>query len=257
MDKLGKTRPPYEWIGPSRDVLARQFPNWLRWRSMDTAEEAARFWQQHFQLYHFTHVPVNGWRKLAYELWLVSLAFDDWPERYDANEHPFAGPAELANRCGELSDRLIALAREIEALCSEPYLEAHGFLGRPPDWGILLREMNALKSLEGHFLDNKAHRKPNWRTGEKALRLRVVACRLEPLFEAEFGIQAKPTGGNGPATKEERVTDWLDKAKPWERFYLAVLDGLFGKQPQPGRMAKPKTPNGWHKALKEAAKPTV
>lgn len=172
----------------------------------------------------FNLTPKTGWVSFCYELDLIFIALPDRTDERNIGHSALAQQIDAeVQRLKECENRIIGITHNIDF--------HWGALKGEVDCGLIWGGLKQAREK----LDNVAMalrqspQSPRWR--ERAQRkFRVqLATRLATLFEREFGLEAKPTGGS--ASRQ------LEATNDWTRFFQACALLIVGERASPDRQA--------------------
>lgn len=174
--------------------------------------------------FNFTRSPQVGWESFCYELDLIFVALPGQTDERNIGHAALAQQIEgEAQRLGESEKRMIELTHNIDF----HWGAMNGKVDVRQIWDGLKQARDALNSVAAAL--RQSPQRSRWR--ERAQRkFRVeLATKLTTVFEREFGLEAKPTGGSASRPLEE--------TNDWTRFFQACAFLLLRERVSPDRQA--------------------
>lgn len=216
-------RLPYETFGVPLAQRVKLYDKMVSAHWIGTPEQEGEYFQEMLPQFGFLATPKSGWPSLAYELRLIDL---NLPERPRTTTK---GRAEVAKQCDKLGDDAWKLVLALGDLSGNlEFMSAQFVSGTFVDSDQITSIIGIrakLETIARHLRSMK--QPPKWRQTELR-RIRVeLACKITPLFEAEFSLSARPVGGS--ASLE------LSQTNDWTRFYQAIASALLRETVTPDR----------------------
>jgi len=243
--KKPATRPRYETYGVARSVIEQNFIWSITERGVvlkrGEAEElglATPFLMKAESLRHACHQmhffadPKSSWHNLAFELEIIrSQLPEDRTEGCLSRSQMAKLCDDYADQIGNIADGLSGLAGQddfaiaaIESkggLKGDDAFEYANFPFRLSEFIVPLKRL-------AQFLE-KSKQSHKWKQFSQRERRLVLACKLLPVFEEEFGTKASVKGGS---TRHP-----IDEETPWVQFFQAVASLLLDEKATPDRQA--------------------
>jgi hypothetical protein len=221
MARVRKTRPPYERWGMAREQVVKDYPQFLKSGWIGTASGEGEAIQTTLPKFGFVHQPSSGWENIGYEVRLIELSMTGlMPEE--------KGHAQLARECRQLAKKIDKNAHTLcdlthwQAVSVASWYTRTDFCEYASDFFKTARRLEII----AEYLTREKQGAKWASTRRREARL-VLACKLAPLFEREFGIPAKPRGGS-----EARP---LHEENEWTKFFQCIASLLLGETETPDR----------------------
>lgn len=222
MARNRKTRPPYELYGMVRAQVEKDYPDFVKSGWVGTAEQEGEAIRETLAELGFALEPQTGWTKIGYEVRLIELSMTGlWPEE--------KGHAQLARECRKLANSVQESAKSIaelshwQAVSVASMLTKSSIVDHISDFFVTARRLEAVAA----YLE--ADKQPTkWAASRRRETRLVLACKLAPIFEQEFGKPAKPRGGS---EAHPDIRDEID----WTKFYQGVAKLVLGEAETPDR----------------------
>lgn len=215
MARNKKTRPPYELYGVSREQVERDYLDFVESGWVGTAENEGELVRKTLVDFDFTLEPQSGWARIGYEARLIELSMTGlWPEE--------KGHAALARECRKLAHTIDKSARSVADLTRWQAVSVASIFTKSPIGEHVSDFFKTARSLERIATYLEMDKQPTkWASSAlREVRL-VLACKLAPVFEQEFGRAAKPRGGS-------ETRDIRDESD-WTKFYQGVAKVVIGE----------------------------
>ncbi|WJY19827.1 hypothetical protein QQS45_06335 [Alteriqipengyuania flavescens] len=228
MTKRGpRTRPRYEDYGVSRAVVEEHWDQWVAWGEIGSAEVEAEMLSRACEEMSFHHTPKDGWSYVARELRIIHFQL---PE---ARTEDSLSRAQMAKRCSACADEIIKIGREmndmawqedytmaaLEAKSGSPESEMFEYCNLP---GRIFELVGPMRKF-AYWLELSSNWQPRKaRPSSDRERRLVLACKLLPIFEDQFGLEPKLKGGSASLPIEDE--------SPWAQFFRQLLHLLWGSK---------------------------
>lgn len=222
---MTKHRIAYENAVANREDLERIYSASVSSGSLPAPEKDAVIFAQKFAQLHGECAPKSGWEALAKELRLIQLACGSIGMGVLPASKVRAKVARAQKRLAEAQALLNELEFELDYVTAILSLPDHyAFRAREKDLADLVADLSSVAEwLEA----NKPAAK--WSaTSRRQHRVRL-AVLLKPLFEEQFGEQARPVGGSAAVADAD--------SNDWTRFFQMAASIFFGENATPDRQA--------------------
>nr|WP_087573337.1 hypothetical protein [Sphingomonas sp. CDS-1] len=222
MARNRKTRPPYELYGIARAQVQKDYPDFVKSGWIGSAEQEGHAIRETLVELGFALEPRWGWDTIGYEVRLVELSMTGlWPEE--------KGHAQLARDCRKLARTIDSCAKSVaelshwQAVSVASMFTKSSVVEHISDFFVTARRLEIIAA----YLE--ADRQPTkWATSRRREARLVLACKLAPIFEQEFGKPAKPRGGS---EAHPDIRDEID----WTKFYQGIAKLVLGEAETPDR----------------------
>ncbi|MBL0769574.1 hypothetical protein JI743_12225 [Sphingopyxis sp. DHUNG17] len=217
----------------ARKQVEKDYPDFVSSGWVGSAEDEGKEVLHTLAELGFTLEPRSGWAEIGYEVRLIELSMTGlWPEA--------KGHAQLARESRKLARTIRKSTKSVAELSRWQAVSVASMFTRSPITDHISEFLNTARWLEtvADFLE--IDKQPTkWASSRRREARLVLACKLAPLFESEFGKPARPRGGS------EMLPDIRDEAD-WTKFYQGVAKLVLGEAETPDRQD----------ILWEAAKPS-
>ncbi len=215
MARTRKTRPAYERWGVTRDRVEADYGRFYKEGGATNGIREGEEFRKVLADCGFSLEPRSSWDRIAYEVRLIGFGMDGlWPEE--------KGNAESGRDCRRLARKIDTIAHSVgdltqcQAVSVAEMFTKTDFADYISEFFMTARRLEML----AEYLEN-SKQPTKWATTRKREARLVLACKLAPLFEQEFGVHAKPRGGS------EAYQDLRDE-NDWTKFFqcmaMQVLD---------------------------------
>lgn len=222
---MTKHRIAYENAVASREDLERIYSASVASGSLPTPEKDAQTFAKKFSELHGKSAPKCGWEDLAKELRLIQLACVPIGTGGLPASKVRAKVASAHKRLAQAHDLLNELEFELDYVTAILSLPDH-YAFRAREQG--LAEIVADLSLVAEWLE--ANKPPAKWTATSRRQHRVrLAVLLKPLFQEQFGEQARPVGGSAAVADAD--------SNDWTRFFQMAASIFLGEIATPDRQA--------------------
>ena len=230
--KRSTTRPRYEEYGVARSVIEEHWDQWVEWAVIDSPDAEAEMPKNACHEMSFRHEPNDGWSHVAHELRIIHFQL---PEKRTENS---LSRAQMAQRCAECADQILKIGKEmndmawqedftmaaIEAKSGSPDNEMFEYANLP---NRILELVGPMKRMAFWLeLSSKLQSRKARALSDRERRL-VLACKLLPIFEEQFGLEPKLKGGSASLPIEDE--------SPWAQFFQAAAMLALGERSTPDR----------------------
>lgn len=222
MARAKKTRPPYECRGIARVQVEKDYPAFIESGWIGTAEQEGQIVRETLSEVGFTLQPRSGWDKVGYEVRLIELSMTGlWPEE--------KGNAQLARECRQLASVIGKSAKSLAELTHWQAVSVASIFTKSSIAEHVSDFFETARRLETVADYLEADKQPTkWASSRKREARLVLACKLAPVFETEFGKPAKPRGGS------ETLHNIRDE-NAWAQFYQGIAKLVIGEARTPDR----------------------
>jgi hypothetical protein len=202
--------------------VEKDYPAFVESGWIGTAEQEGQIVRDTLSAVGFTLQPRSGWGKIGYEVRLIELSMTGlWPEE--------KGNARLARECRQLASVIGKSAKSVAELTHWQAVNVASIFMRSSIAEHVSDFFETARRLEAVAQYLEADKQPTkWASSRKREARLVLACKLAPVFETEFGKPAKPRGGS------ETLPDIREEAA-WTQFYQGVAKLLIGEAETPDR----------------------
>lgn len=220
--KTKRSRPYYEGYGVSRVQIEKDLPQWIECGWVGEPEEEAAMVEQACREMHFADNPKSGWAYIAREIRIIHFQL---PERRTISRK------EMGKRCSAYADQIWETAKNLGELASHEdfvmaAIESKGGVGGDNIFEYanlqnkLFDTVRPLRRFAAYLESSKQSRKVQPLSARE--RRLVLACKLRPVYEAEFDCKARLKGGSAAYPIEEE--------SPWAQFYQAIASLLLDEK---------------------------
>lgn len=222
MARTRKTRPAYERRGMIREQVEKDYPDFVKSGWIGTAEQEGETIKETLAEIGFTLEPHSGWAKIGYEVRLIELSMTGlWPEE--------KGHAQLARECRKLASTIQKSGKSIANLTHWQAVSVASMFTKSSIGDHISDFFVTARRLEIVAAYLEADKQPTkWVSTRRREARLVLACKVAPIFEQEFGMPAKPRGGS------EAHPDIRDEAE-WTKFYQGIAKLVIGEAETPDR----------------------
>lgn len=222
MVRVRQSRPPYELYGIPRERVEKDYPTWVKSGWIAEASVEGELVRETLHGFGFALEPKSGWPKIGYEVRLIELSMTGkWPEE--------KGSAQQSRDCAKLAEEVKRMAFALSKLSgSQNIFTASCIIDAQFTEHLtgFFKTASDLEKVAAYLRENKQSAK--WASAQRREARLILACKLAPVFEAEFAKPAKPRGGSEALPRIE------DEAE-WTQFYQGIAKLFFDEVESPDR----------------------
>lgn len=222
---MTKHRIAYENAVANREDLERIYGASVSSGSLPTPKKDAQTFAKKFSELYGKGAPKCGWEDLAKELRLIQLACGPIGTSRLPASKVRAKVASAQKRLAEAQVLLNEIEFELDYVTAILSLPDHyAFRARENGLSDLVADLSSV----AEWLE--ANKPPAKWTATLRRQHRVrLAVLLKPLFEEQFGEQARPVGGSAAVADAD--------SNDWTRFFQMAASIFFGESTTPDRQA--------------------